>query len=61
MTEGLGGEGVGGLQGQLDTCHKRKDESRRRLQQNLMMACNDKNGGVVAREYVARDQAAEEN
>ncbi len=60
-TEGLGGEGVGGLQQQWDTRHKRKVESSQRLQKKLMNACNDKNGGIVARECVACDQAAEEN
>jgi hypothetical protein len=60
-TEGLGGEGVGGSRQQWDTHPKRKFESCRRLQQKLMMACNDKNGGVIARECVSRDQAAKEN
>ncbi len=60
-TEGLGGEGVGGLQRQWDTCCKRKVELQRRLRQKLMMACNDKNGGIVTRECVARDQAAKED
>ena len=52
-TEGFGGEGVGGLQQQWDTRRKRKVESCQRLRQKLMMACNDKNGGIVARECVA--------
>jgi hypothetical protein len=60
-TEGLGGEGVGGLQQQWDTHRKRKVELHQRLQQKLMMACNNKNGGIVARECVAHDQAAKEN
>jgi hypothetical protein len=60
-TEGLGGEGGSGLQEQWDTRGKRKVESRRRLQRKLMMARNDKNGGVVARECVACNQAAKEN
>ncbi len=49
-TEGLRREGVGGLQQQWDTHRKRKVELHQRLRQKLMMACNDKNGGVVARE-----------
>ena len=60
-TEGLGGEGVGGLQQQWDTHRKRKVETRRRLRQKLMMACNDKNGGVLVRECMADNQAAKEN
>jgi hypothetical protein len=60
-TEGLGGEGVGGSQQQLDARCKRKVELRQRLRQKLMMACNDKIGGVIARECVARDQVAKEN
>ena len=59
--EGFGGEGVGGLQQQWDTRRKRNVESRQRLQQKLMMARNNKNGGIVARECVARNQVAKEN
>jgi hypothetical protein len=60
-TEGLGGEGVSGLQRQWDTLRKRKVKLRQRLRQKLMMARNDKNGGIIARECVACNQAAKEN
>jgi hypothetical protein len=53
-TEGLRRERVGGLQQQWDTCRKRKVELRKGCD-------NNKNGGVVARECVACDQAAKEN
>ncbi len=60
-TEGLKGEGVGGLRLQWDTPRKRKVESRQRLKQKLMMACNNKNGGIIVIECVACNQAAKEN